>query len=234
MPVTDLLSLPAGYAIKHEDVDVGAAPLRIRSLLDRQQYFDPLGEAERAGISTAAWPLFGLVWPSARVLAAEMQTRPLLGLSVLEVGCGLGLASLVVQQRLGNVTASDCHPLAGEFMAHNARLNHLPAPNYLTGNWRELNPELGRFDLIIGSDLLYERDLPALLAAFIECHAEPRCEVIIVDPNRGNRSAFNRHMRNFGFVGTERMVAVLPGMLKEAYKGRVLSYTREHLALVVQ
>ena len=234
MTVFDSRSSHAGYDIKHEDVDVGATPLHIRSLLDRQQYHDPLGEAERAGISTAAWPLFGLVWPSARVLAAEMQTRPLLGLNVLEVGCGLGLASLVVQQRLGNVTASDCHPLAGEFMAHNASLNHLPAPNYMNGNWRELNPELGRFDLIIGSDLLYERDLPALLAAFIECHAKPRCEVIIVDPNRGNRSAFNRHMRDLGYVGAERMVALLPGLLKEAYKGRVLSYTREHPAVVAQ
>jgi predicted nicotinamide N-methyase len=234
MPVPDLFSPSAGYATKHEDVDVGATPLRIRSLLDRQQYFDPLGEAERAGISSAAWPLFGLVWPSARVLAAEMQTRPLLGLSVLEVGCGLGLASLVVQQRLGQVTASDCHPLAGEFMAHNARLNHLPAPNYLTGNWRELNPLLGRFDLIIGSDLLYERDLPALLAAFIECHAMPRCEVVIVDPNRGNRPAFNRHMRELGYVGSERMVALLPGHLNEAYKGRVLSYRRDQSALVAR
>jgi len=234
MPVPIPLSSPAGYATKRGDVDVGATPLHIRSLLDRQQYHDPLGEAERAGISTAAWPMFGLVWPSARVLAAEMQTRPLLGLSVLEVGCGLGLASLVVQQRLGNVTASDCHPLAGDFMAHNARLNHLPAPNYLTGNWRGLNPELGRFDLIMGSDLLYERDLPALLAAFIERHAKPRCEVVIVDPNRGNRVAFNRHMRDFGYVGTERMVAVLPGLLMEAYRGRVLSYTRAHLAVAAE
>ena len=113
-------------------------------------------------------------------------------------------------------------------------MNHLPAPIYLTGNWREPSPALGRFDLIIGSDLLYERDLPALLAAFIECHAKPRCEVVIVDPNRGNRAAFNRHMRDFGYIGTERMVAVLPGIDKEAYRGRVLSYTREQLAVTTQ
>ena len=218
-----------GYAIKHGDIDVGATPLHIRSLLDRQQYHDPVGEAERAGISAAAWPLFGLVWPSARVLAAEMQTRPIQGLRVLEVGCGLGLASLVVQQRLGDVTASDCHPLAAEFMAHNARLNHLPIPRYLNGNWRQLNPELGRFDLIIGSDLLYERDLPALLAAFMELHAMPHCEVVLVDPDRGNRSAFNRCMSELGYARTERMVRWLPGSGREAFKGRVLNYRREHL-----
>ncbi|TDP63782.1 class I SAM-dependent methyltransferase [Roseateles toxinivorans] len=227
MPASSPNPAPPGYLVKHGDIDVGGLPLHIRSLLDRQQFHDPLGVAERAGISSAAWPLFGLVWPSARVLAAEMQLRSFEGLKVLEVGCGLALASLVVQQRLGLVTASDCHPLAGDFLARNAVLNNLPVLNYLDGNWRRHNPLLGRFDLIIGSDLLYERDLPALLAAFIEQHAEPCCEVVIVDPNRGNRPEFSRHMRALGYGLSERKVTVLPGLAQEAYKGRILSYSRE-------
>jgi hypothetical protein len=43
----------------------------------------------------------------------------------------------------------------------------------------------GAFDLIIGSDLLYERDAGGLLAAFIGRHASPAGEVWIVDPDRG-------------------------------------------------
>ena len=66
-----------GYLTKHESIAVdGVAPLLIRSLLDRQQYADPQGLAERLGISSAAWPLFGLLWPSGRHLAARLGRRP--------------------------------------------------------------------------------------------------------------------------------------------------------------
>jgi hypothetical protein len=62
-----------GYLLKHEIIEViGAAALNIRSLLDRQQYADPVGAAQGLGISSAAWPLFGLVWPSGLHLAAAM------------------------------------------------------------------------------------------------------------------------------------------------------------------
>lgn len=51
-----------GYLLKHESIAVtGVDNLTIRSLLDRQQYSDPLGAAERLGISSASWPLFGLL-----------------------------------------------------------------------------------------------------------------------------------------------------------------------------
>src|SRR3546814_7201786 len=58
----------------------------------------------------------------------------------------------------------------------------------------------GRYDLIIGSDLLYERDAPQSLAQFIDRHAVDDAEVWMVDPNRGHRPAFNRHMASHGFV----------------------------------
>jgi hypothetical protein len=46
-----------GYEVKFQQVGVaGGADLEIRSLLDGQQYSDPLGEAEAAGISPATWP----------------------------------------------------------------------------------------------------------------------------------------------------------------------------------
>jgi hypothetical protein len=55
----------AGYQVKQEALAIAGAPLlNIRSLLDRQQFCDPAGAAARMGISSAAWPLFGQVWPS--------------------------------------------------------------------------------------------------------------------------------------------------------------------------
>lgn len=213
--------------MRFEQVAVaGGRPLEIRALLDRQQYADPLGEAAAAGISPACWPLFGQIWPSAQKLADLMQDWQFGPRRVLELGCGLGLASLVVHRRGGNITASDCHPLTESFLRANLRLNSLPEIKYLTGDWTRPNPALGQFDLIIGSDVLYEPGQPQALSAFIERHSAPRAEVLIIDPDRGNRSAFRRCMEQLGFALTEtRLVAPLHD--GAAYRGRLLHYRRE-------
>ncbi len=227
-----------GYQTKQEQITVsGVVALTIRSLLDRNQFDDPQGEANRLGISSAAWPLFGLLWPSGAHLAARLAARPVqAGERILEVGCGLALASLVGHRRGADLTASDRHPLAGVFLAENLRLNALAPMKYRHGHWSAtlsqtqhavdagLQALAGRFDLIIGSDLLYERDDGGALARFIGRHAAPSAQVWIVDPDRGNRPGFNRHMGAQGFVLREERLDQVALLEVPAYKGRLLSY----------
>ena len=144
---------------------------------------------------------------------------------MLELGCGLALASLVVHRRGGDITASDCHPMAADFLLENLKLNHLPAMKYQLANWSRSNPLLPRFDLIIGSDVLYDREQPNTLSQFIALHARPCAEVLIVDPDRGNRTSFNRKMEALGFSHSQTRISELLGS-GEAYKGRVLRYFR--------
>jgi predicted nicotinamide N-methyase len=53
--------------------------------------------------------------------------------------------------------------------------------------------------MIIGSDLLYQQNHSTLLASFINKYVNAECEIIIVDPNRGNHSKFKKAMLDFGF-----------------------------------
>ena len=229
-----------GYLTKQESLEIaGAGDLVIRSLLDRQQFSDPLGVAERLGISSAAWPLFGLPWPSGAELAARLLARPRrAGERILEIGCGLALASLALHRRGDDVTASDCHPLAEAFLESNLRLNGLPPMKYRHGHWGGAPASAGpvangaarcvegRFDLVIGSDVLYERDADGTLARFIDKHAEADAEVWIVDPDRGNRAAFNRRMAAQGFDLQEHRLDRVAIGRSPAYKGRMLVYRR--------
>jgi predicted nicotinamide N-methyase len=227
-----------GYAVKHEDIGIeGAASLHIRSLLDLQQFSDPIGLAQALGISAAQWPLFGLLWPSGLQLAHAMLRRPWVAdESILEIGCGLALASLVCHRRGSLVTASDCHPLAGEFLMENLRLNALAPMRYCHGDWSaqpaawpqgQPSPRVqGRFDVIMGSDVLYERDDEGGLPAFIERHALPSSEVFIVDPNRGNRAAFTRRMATLGYGLDETAIQHAAQATQPAYRGRLLHYRR--------
>jgi predicted nicotinamide N-methyase len=233
-----------GYQTREERIPIrGAESMLIRSLLDNQQFADPVGAALALGISSAAWPLFGVLWPSSRQLAARMAARLLLpDERILEVGCGLALASLVSHRRGADVTASDCHPLAAAFLLENLRLNDLPPLPYRHGDWAATADAIalddaasparvqGRFGLIIGSDVLYERDDTGLLSGFIERHALPTAEVLIVDPNRGNRAGFNRRMAVAGFTLDETDLSQREtGSSRtgvDGYKGRLLRYLR--------
>ncbi|NLC36665.1 MAG: SAM-dependent methyltransferase, partial [Alcaligenaceae bacterium] len=99
----------------------GGEELLIRSLLDRQQYYDPTGAAERLGICSASWPLFGLVWPSSIYMAQRLLQRSIVpGERILEIGCGLALPTLVGRRQGATITASDRHPLTRRFLEFNA------------------------------------------------------------------------------------------------------------------
>lgn len=213
------------YQVKFENLTIGSIDYRIRSLLDRQQYYDPDGAAERANIPPAMWPIFGLVWPAGVFLAETMTRFPIQGKRILEIGCGLALASLVLQRRGGDITSTDLHPLAEAFLKENLSLNALaPLPFHL-GSWLESELPLEKFDLIIGSDLLYEPGHPELLAGFIDRHACEKAEVIIIDPGRGHHGRFNKVMAGLGYRLESAWSARQP-IRETLQKGRVLNYHR--------
>lgn len=218
-----------GYDTHIRTLHLGDHDYRIRSLVDLQQFADPDHHAQRIGISSAQWSLFGHVWPSGRLLAEAMAVHDIAGKRILELGCGLGLASLVLRYRGADVVASDHHPLAETFLAYNAALNELPAVPYRTLRWDTPNATLGRFDLIIGSDILYERDHAERLSALLLLHAQPASEVLITDPGRGNSAPFTRALATQGYTLTEQRCRMNADDMPP-FRGRLLSYARNGAA----
>lgn len=185
--------------VRYQTIEFDDFDIHIRSLRDKNQFADNLGEAEAFGVSSAQWPLFGVVWPSGEVLAHEMDHFDIKGKRILELGCGLALSSHVLNARDADITATDIHPEAGRFLDENTRLNHNTVIPFLRLGWDEENQGLGTFDAIIGSDILYEREYLDRLCGFIQRHAKQCCEVILVDPGRKNDAAFSKKMIALGF-----------------------------------
>lgn len=190
----------SGYQTRFIDLPIGGHIYHLRVLSDTQQFYDPDGHCARLGISDAQWGLFGQSWAAGRKLAHAMHVFEIAGKRILELGCGIGLASLVLQRRGANVVASDVHPLTEVFLAYNAALNSLPAVRYRQLDWDVPLPTLGCFDAIIASDVLYERGQAERLADVIARHAQPVAEVVLTDPGRGNSARFARLMRVQGFL----------------------------------
>jgi len=97
-------------------------------------------------------PYWAELWPAATALAAALPD--VAGLRVVELGCGLGLPSLVAAARGADVTASDWAEDAVELLRENAARNGL-ALRAEVRDWREPWPE--RFDVVLAADVLYER-----------------------------------------------------------------------------
>jgi ETFB lysine methyltransferase len=214
-----------GVRVKYQTLEVGRFDIHLCTLRDKQQFSDPHGAADALGISSATWSMFGVVWDSSRVLANFMLDFEVRGKRILEVGCGVGLTSLMLKQRKLDITATDHHPEAREQLNKNSLLNNDEKIPFVRSSWKDEHNGLGKFDVIIGSDLLYDRFHLKTLASFLERHAKPHAQIILVDPGRGECARFSKLLVAQGFND-------LPYLQPEAeyldtpFKGRILRYER--------
>lgn len=215
--------------LRYQTIEIGPVDIHLRTLRDNQQFHDPEGIAEAKGISSATWPLFGIVWPSGLVLAHKMREHDTENKRILEIGCGIGLTSLMLNKQKADITATDYHPEAEKFLIENASLNEGETIAFECADWNNEDDTLGQFDLIVGSDLLYEDEHILLLANFIEQHAKPDCEVVIVDPGRGRKNKFSKAMATHGFT-YEHYSPEDPDYLSAPFKGKILHFLRHSKA----
>jgi len=131
----------------------------------------------------------------------------------------------LLNYRLADITATDYHPEVESFLLENIKLNNGKNIPFVRTGWEDKKSDLGKFDLIIGSDLLYERNHPEQLSGFINQHAKDVCEVILVDPGRGNHSQFSKKMLKFGYFYTKNKPDTTNYLIKP-FRGKILRYNR--------
>lgn len=211
--------------VRYQTVEFGKTDIHLCTLRDNQQFHDPKGEAEKLGISSASWPLFGVIWPSSVVLAHFIYDYEIGTKRILEVGCGMALSSLLLNKLEADITATDYHPEVEEFLLRNTQLNGGEPIAFERVDWADKTDQLGLFDLIIGSDILYEDEHIDLLANFIEKHAKPSCEVVLVDPGRGRKNKVSNRMADYGFTCSQQK-PVHTEYLENVFKGFILLFQR--------
>ena len=129
-------------------------------------------------------PYWADIWPSGRLLAAYVRQLHGAGRSLLELGCGAGLVATVAALAGFDVCATDYYEDALSFTKLNVAANARRVPTTRLVDWRAMPTDLGRFDFVVGSDVLYERLYGELVARAIDMTLKRDGEAIIADPGR--------------------------------------------------
>jgi len=145
-------------------------------------------------------PYWAEIWPSSRVLAARLVEFDARNRTLLELGCGAGLVATAASLAGFRVTVSDYYEDALRFARANAWLNHVRSPEPMFLDWRALPEDPPRFDVIVASDVLYEREYGALVASAIGALLEASGTAYLADPGRVGREEFLRSLDSNGLV----------------------------------
>ncbi len=153
------------------------------------------------------FPLWAKVWEASWVLAdfiAGLPADP--GKRFIEIGCGLGLVGVVAASFGHNVVMTEHNAEALGFARANAELNHCPDVEIIDLDWN--SPSLyGRFDYIVGSEVVYhEKDFEPLKNLF-ERLLKPEGEVILCEGVRRTSLDFFKEMqRHFDLKAQQKSI----------------------------
>jgi len=129
-------------------------------------------------------PYWADVWPSSIILAGKLMELEGAGKSALELGCGVGLSTLAATSAGFDVLSTDYYEDALDVTRANVFRNLGTIARTRLVDWRHLPQDLGRFDLIFASDVLYEKEYAELLPVLLRGLLTPGGFALIADPGR--------------------------------------------------
>ncbi len=159
-------------------------------------------------------PYWADCWPSSRVLAQHVARLDGQRRTALELGCGIGLVSLAAARAGFRVLASDYYGDALEFTEANAQRHGLIRLDTRLIDWRKLPVDLGTFDLVVASDVLYEPPQAGLIASALAATLSPVGLGLLSDPGRRTADSFGMECEKWGLAAhcVDRVPAVDSGV----------------------
>ncbi len=164
---------------------------------DVDQLWQKHGEDERF------FPYWLDSWVSAFGLSLYFKKHHIRWNSALEIGCGNGLLAQMIEPETGHTSHTDLVFDAVQFCS-----DTVPHQNRSFFCLDIVNPGIsGSFDLIFGSDILYEDYLGDACIKLVDLHLHPQGTLIIADPCRlGKQLVIDRFRECTAFdVYTEKL-----------------------------
>lgn len=178
-PLDELLDLARSrYAVCFEPVTIGGVTLDILQIADLPALLDRLA----AMPGPVELPFWAKIWPGSMLLGHFLHhLDPGQGRTLLEIGAGVGICSLFAASRGFRAVITDIHPDALLFSRINVLQNGLADRAEVARADFSADRLDRRFDIILGSEVLYIEDLHRGLVKFLAAHlsSDPAAEAIL-------------------------------------------------------
>lgn len=140
------------------------------------------------------FPLWAKIWEASAVLVQYMADLPVKPeRRILELGSGLGVAGICAAVLGHHIMLTEYNPDALNFLRANAEINHCRHLTVHHLDW--VKPTLeGTFDLIIGSEIVYQESTVKALGGIFEQFLAPRGKVILAEGIRSTGAIFFEKM----------------------------------------
>jgi ETFB lysine methyltransferase len=129
-------------------------------------------------------PYWADVWPSSLILASKLLELDGRRRSALELGCGVGLCTLAATKAGFDVLSTDYYEDALDVTRANVFRNLGTLARTRLVDWRHLPADLGKFDLVFASDVLYEKEYAELLPVILRGVLLESGMALVADPGR--------------------------------------------------
>lgn len=155
-------------------------------------------------------PYWAVPWPASILLAEYVLTAARgQGGCAIELACGLGLVSIAAARAGWEVTVTDRSPEALRFARYNARVNGVRLSRLRRTDWH-CSWSGPRFELVLASDVLFERRNVAPVVKWLRSALAPGGIVLLSDPDRGSAEGFQVAAESEGFQ-VERFPRAISG-----------------------
>lgn len=191
------------YRLQRVAVEFGDYPLELIKVADLDELLEGVTDADQI-------PFWAELWPASLGLTRYLSNnRNLLqGRSGLELGAGIGLAGIAARLAGAKLIQTDYVEDALQFIRFNSLRNGLAEPELLLADWRRF-PQVGKFDFILGADILYEKTLHQALAGIMANALKSDGLVLLADPGRDYALEFVLGMMDRGWSVNQARVPVI-------------------------
>lgn len=185
------------YQTEFEPLEIDGQKLQTLNITNMQNILDGLVATNVIHNPVLDLPLWAKIWPAAMVLGRFLRKFDVAGKTMLELGAGMGICSLIgATYGLARIVVSDGNSDALNFINANIHLNGLA--NFVSATQLDLNkPEnrsrfSERFDFICASELLYLESLHKPILKFMDHNLKSGGKALFCSDYKRNNPRFKK------------------------------------------
>lgn len=217
------------YKTRIETINIGKWQVKLNRVTNIDELYDNLikQDAESEDVIDERIPYWAELWASAIAISEYIAENGMVNEQtfVHEIGCGLALPAIVSGIMGGKVLVSDYMQQSLKVAEENWKLNCKETLQSRRIDWRVLDNDIPKCDLLIAADVAYEKRMFVPLLDVFNKLVKPEGTILFSEPKRKHTQPFYEMLRQNNFSITTISTSVLMNNFDQGVNVNVIKKT---------